>query len=192
MPTMVIKSDEKRLVYGEVYAPLHVDTDGEAMTADDIEKAAHDFLASGKVAKVDVGHNCEESGCTVVESFIARKHDPDGFVEGSWVLGVHVAPDELWSEVKAGELNGFSFFGTVQKVPARTKVVTARKIVGETENSTDGLLPQHLHAIAVSFSPDGRVLSGKTAVTLEHAHEVKHATATDRALDHSHRLVLVD
>jgi len=190
-PRIVIKSDEKRLVYGEVYAPLHVDTDGEAMTEDDIERTAHAFLASGKVNKVDVQHNCKESGCTVVESFIARKNDPDGFVKGAWVLGVKVTPDELWKEVKAGELNGFSFFGTVVKVPATTQVVTAKKIVGETENSTDGLLPIHYHSIEINFM-DGDLLHGKTGVAQEHSHDVKHATATERSLEHSHRLVLVE
>ena len=35
---LVIKSEEKRLVYGEVYAPLQIDTDGESMSAEEIEK----------------------------------------------------------------------------------------------------------------------------------------------------------
>jgi hypothetical protein len=188
---IVIKSDDKRLVYGEVYAPLHVDTDDESMTREDIERAAHAFLSSGRVNKVDVQHNCKESGCTVVESFLARKNDPDGFIEGSWVLGVKVSPDVLWQQVKAGELNGFSFFGTVVKVPAKTKVVTARKIVGETENSTDGLLPIHFHSIEINFK-DGDLLSGQTGEALDHRHDVKHATATERAMEHSHRLILVE
>ena len=51
-PKIVIKSEDERLVYGEVYIPLHVDTQGEAMTAEEIRKMAHDFLMSGKVNRL--------------------------------------------------------------------------------------------------------------------------------------------
>ena len=83
---------------------MHVDTDGEAMTANEIQKMAHGFLAAGRTDKIDVGHNLKESGCVVVESFLARKGDADGFINGAWVLGVKVLPDELWEAVKTGEL----------------------------------------------------------------------------------------
>jgi len=188
---VVIKSEEKRLVYGEVYSPLHVDTDMETMTAEDIQSAAHAFLASGRVNKIDVGHNGVESGCLVVESFIARKQDPDGFIEGAWVLGVQVTP-QYWEQVKTGELNGFSFAGSVEKVPVVATVVVARKMMGRTELSSKGLLPPHDHSVEIDFSENGRVLAGKTGKTLEHSHAVNRATATDRELDHSHRLILIE
>lgn len=111
---LVIKSEDRRLVYGEVYAPLHIDTDKEAMTASEIEKMAHNFLSRGLTNKIDIGHNLQESGSVIVESFIARKNDPDGFIEGSWVIGVLV-PEDVWPAVKNGELNGFSFYGKVEK-----------------------------------------------------------------------------
>lgn len=188
---MVVKSEEQRLVYGEVYSPLHVDTDMETMTAEDIQAAAHSFLASGRVNKIDVGHDGVESGCLVVESFIARKQDPDGFIEGAWVLGVLVAP-QYWDQVKSGELNGFSFAGSVEKVPVTAKVVVARKMMGRTEMSSKGLLPPHDHPVEIDFSESGRVLSGVTGKTLDHVHTVGKATATDRAMDHSHRLILIE
>ena len=190
---VVIKSDEKRLVFAEVYAPLHVDTDGECMTAEEVEKAAHGFLASGRVNNIDVSHNTEPSGCLVVESFIARKSDPDGFVEGSWVLGVKVLPDEIWTAIKSGELNGFSFYGSVQKVSARATVVTAKKITGFTEPSTtEGMLPPHSHALSLELNEDGRVVLGKTVQSLGHTHEVLRFTATERAMEHSHRMILIN
>lgn len=189
---LVIKSEDERLVYAEVYAPLHVDTDGECMTKDEIKKAAHDFLASGRTNKIDVSHNREESGCLVVESFLARKNDPDGFVDGSWVMGVKVLPDDLWSEIKSGELNGFSFGGSVHKVPARANVITAKSLIGETEDSMDdGPLPPHSHGLSLQFNSDGRIISGKTSEMLGHAHEVARATATEKELDHSHRMILI-
>ena len=41
------KSDAKQqIVFGEVYVPDRRDTDGNFMTAETIEKMAHDFLAN--------------------------------------------------------------------------------------------------------------------------------------------------
>lgn len=192
MPGIVIKSEEKRFVYGEVYAPLCIDTDGEAMTAPEIEKMAHNFLMNGLTNKIDVGHSYEESGCLVIESFIARKNDPDGFVTGAWVVGAKIIPDELWVSVKKGEINGFSFAGAVAKRTVQVEVSVAKKMSGETEKSAEGLLPAHLHDIDLQFDNDGNVVKGSTSDVLGHSHEILRTTATEMALDHSHRLILIE
>lgn len=192
MPKIVIKSEAERLVYGEVYAPYQIDTDGEAMTPEDVKKMAHNFLASGRVHKIDVQHNLEESGCRVVESFLARKADPDGFLEGAWVLGVHVVPDEVWINVLKGELNGFSFYGPVSKVSAQATVDIVLRLVGKTEASTDGLLPPHDHDLDIQFNSEGRVIPSLSGKSFGHAHPVLRTTATEEAMEHSHRMVLIE
>jgi len=190
---IVVKSEEKRLVLAEVYSPLHVDTDNEAMTADEIEKTAYAFLASGKVRRIDVQHDKKESGCLVVESFLARKSDPDGFIEGSWVLGVKVLPDDLWQKVLSGELNGFSFMAAVEREPRKVVVRVARKMLGETEMSAKGLLPPHFHEMELDFGPDGRLNPGQeTDESFGHRHIVNRATATEKSLEHSHRIILIE
>jgi hypothetical protein len=190
---IVVKSEERRLVYGEVYAPMQIDTDGEAMTAAEIEKMAHSFLVKGNVNKIDVQHNYTESGCCIVESFIARKNDPDGFLEGSWVLGVKVGPDEIWNAVKKGELNGFSFAGGVNAKRVYATVTVARRIVGKVEKSDPGgLLPPHGHEVDVEFDADGNVISGSTSMDFGHEHPVLRTTATEKAMEHSHRMILIE
>lgn len=192
---LVVKSEEKRLVYGEVYSPLHVDTDGEAMTADEIEKMAHSFLERGLTTQIDVGHNQKESGCAVVESFIARKEDPDGFIDGAWVMCVRVTP-ELWVDVKKGELNGFSFMGSATRVPVETTVSVAERMTGDTEKSDNsGLLPEHSHPVEIAFK-EGRIVPGETLPMLGHVHKIAGATATlpafpDSPMEHSHRLIMI-
>jgi len=106
------KSDtKKQIVFGEVYVPNVRDTDGNFMTADTIEKMAHDFLANKKNSQISKSHDgMSDKGC-VVESFIARDGDPD-FATGSWVVGVHVPDVEVWSQIEKGELTGFSIEGT--------------------------------------------------------------------------------
>jgi hypothetical protein len=190
---IVVKSHERRLVYGEVYAPLRVDTDAEAMTADEIEKMAHNFLASGRTDKIDVQHGFKESGCMVVESFIARKDDPDGFVEGAWVLGVKVLPDALWEAVKSGELNGFSFAGNLgNRIETRSVVMMTRRLEGETEKSADsGPLPPHEHHLSLALDHNGRIIPTESGETLGHRHNIRKATATEPEFDHAHRMILI-
>jgi hypothetical protein len=193
MPGIVVKSEAKQIVYGEVYAPYQIDTDGESMLPEDIESMAHDFLANGLCNKIDVQHNLEESGCKVVESFIARKDDPDGFVEGAWVLGVKIIPVELWAQVQKGELNGFSFYGPVKQVPVQAVVVATKRMIGKTEESMeDGLLPPHGHDLDIRFDQAGRVLPGLTGEALDHRHLVLRTTATEQEMEHAHRMILID
>ena len=106
------KSDAKQqIVFGEVYVPDRRDTDGNFMTAETIEKMAHDFLANKRNAQISKGHDGNtDKGC-VVESFIVREGDPD-FATGSWVVGVHVPDAKIWKSIEAGELTGFSIEGT--------------------------------------------------------------------------------
>ena len=105
------KSDSKQqIVFGEVYVPDRRDTDGNFMTAESIEKMAHDFLANNRNAQISKGHDGNTNKGCVVESFIAREGDPD-FIAGSWVVGVHVPDAKIWKSIENGELTGFSIEG---------------------------------------------------------------------------------
>jgi hypothetical protein len=181
-------NEEDQVVYGEVYVPDRVDTDHETMSADEVEKMAWEFLAKGKTNKIDIQHDLIESGCDVVESFIARK-DWEPWVEGAWILGVK-CPDEIWKAVKSGDLNGFSFYGTSKKVPAKVLVEVAKQIAGTTEENTEEILPPHIHTFVINLNHGGDIVSGKTDVVMEHSHPIKHGTATEEELDHRHRLIL--
>ena len=113
------KSDEaKQIVYGEVYKPDVEDTDGNWMTHETIEKMAHDFMSNLKNDQIDRNHTGLKDKGTIVESFIVRKGDPD-FIEGAWVVGVHVPDKEVWQQIMKGELTGFSIEGTAHLIEDR-------------------------------------------------------------------------
>lgn len=101
---------DKQLAFGVVYAPDELDSHGDFMVAEEIEKMAYDFMMSGKVNRIDTDHDKEENGSRVVESFIARKDDPD-FPEGAWVMGIYIPDEEIWKSIKKGDLTGFSMYG---------------------------------------------------------------------------------
>jgi len=182
------ENEEDQVVYGEVYVPNRVDTDGEAMTAKDVEVAAWEFLGSGKTEKIDIQHDLLESGCTVVESFVARS-GWEPWVDGAWVMGVKCI-DSVWADVKSGLLNGFSFYGTSEKVPAKVLIEVAKQISGITEQNVEDILPPHEHTFVINLDNKGNIVSGKTDVVMEHGHTIKHGTATEEELDHRHRVVL--
>lgn len=106
------EQDEQKLVYGIVYEPDVPDAHGDFMTAEEIEKAAHGFLAEAR--EIDINHSFEGGTGVVVESYVA----PDDFMigskritKGSWVL-VTRASDEVWEQIKAGIITGYSMAGT--------------------------------------------------------------------------------
>lgn len=179
--------DEKRLVYSEVYAPMRPDSDKEFMRPVEIEKMAHSFMRSMKLDSVDSQHdNVLVDGCCVIESFIARKGDPD-FIEGAWVVGMHIDNDDMWGKVKKGEINGFSIEAMVIKDPQTVEMEIPPVLSGLTQKAED-----HTHDFLVAYDKDGTFLGGKTSVVNDHFHTIKRGTITDDAAGHSHRFSHVE
>lgn len=188
---LVKKSDEeKRLVYAEVYAPIEKgmpDSDNEFMTAETIEAAAHSFLRNMRLDQIDVEHdNRVVEGCCVVESFIARKGDPD-FIEGSWVVGVYVPDDETWQKIKNQELNGFSLEAMVHKVPGELEMDIPPVLSGKTDSVED-----HTHEFFVSYDEEGNFLGGKTSVNMGHSHNILRGTITEVSKGHAHKFSYIE
>lgn len=177
---------EQQLVWAEVYVPNTPDAHGHFMRAEAIQKMAYNFLVKGGATNIDVEHDTKQCGAHVVESFIARKGDPD-FIEGSWVLGVKV-PDNLWPLVKSGALNGFSFMGMGQLVDHPGDYEVSDLIKGETTETAD-----HNHTFEVRYSEDGVFLGGATGPGPDgHVHLIKGGTRTEEVNGHSHRFAFVE
>ena len=118
---------DRQLAYGAVYEPYLLDTQGEWMRPDQIEAMAHKFMLKQLNSAFDVMHDNQGGKAHVVESFIARKGDPD-YVEGSWVLGVWVPDRELWARIRKGEIGGFSFEAYVVKNPTTITVDASYRV----------------------------------------------------------------
>jgi hypothetical protein len=114
---------EKRIAYGEVYVPHDVDSHGEFMSADDIERMAHDFipvLIRRSDAGIDFMHDNRTSLAKAypVVSFVNNDTVQSPlWAEGAWVLGTKFEDASEWERVKRGELAGYSLQALVYKVP---------------------------------------------------------------------------
>lgn len=109
--------DEKGVVYGIVYAPEQVDTDGDFTSADEIIKAAYSFMKERNTTNVDKQHSFENVEAFVAESWIVKENDsvfPDEPV-GSWAVAIKLESDELKKAVKDGDIAGLSMAGTAIK-----------------------------------------------------------------------------
>lgn len=174
---------EKQIAYGVVYEPGVPDAHGDYMTAEDIEEMAHKFLAEGRVTSIDTEHDMTDNGSCVVESFVARKGDPD-FAEGAWVMGVHIPDPAVWAEVKCGEIGGFSMFGKAYREEAEIELqVPDDGMVWGTTFDHDG----HQHRYVVKFDDDGKFLGGMTDEVNGHSHMITKGTVTDQDSDADHR-----
>jgi hypothetical protein len=114
----ITKSEEKRMVYGIVYSPDQVDSQGEYATGAEIEKAAYGFMKGLRLLNVDAQHDFDPKAAFVAESWITKGVDPlfPNEPEGSWAVGIRVEDDALWEDVKKGSLAGISMAGTAAKV----------------------------------------------------------------------------
>ncbi len=114
----VVKSDERRMVYGIVYSPDEVDSQGEYATAAEIEGAAYGFMKGLRLLNVDADHDFDPKAAFVAESWLLKGVDSLFPKEkaGSWAVGVRVEDDALWERVKKGELSGLSMAGVAKKI----------------------------------------------------------------------------
>lgn len=103
--------DELQRVYGIVYAPDEVDSQGDWASANTIRKAANDFMRKDRNTNVDEDHNFSRTDAFVAESWIVRKNDPLFSEQGAWAVGIQVLSKDLWDEVKEGRFSGLSLAG---------------------------------------------------------------------------------
>lgn len=107
-----VEKGDEQIVYGIVYEPDTVDAQGDQANADEIKKAAYGFMENAQAFKVM--HKGKKVKVQILENYIA----PVDFTiakrtvkKGSWVLVTRVLDKELWKDIKAGNLTGYSMAG---------------------------------------------------------------------------------
>lgn len=106
----------KHIIKGVVYKPNEKDTQGDWMTAEEIEKMAYLFMKRSSMNSVDTHHDYNYVHAFVCESYLARENDPDGYPEGSWVVCIKVEDDSIWEQIEKGDIAGLSMAGLAEEV----------------------------------------------------------------------------
>ena len=105
-------NSDKQIVTGIVYEPNELDSHDEFMDEETIEKAAYNFLA--KYRHIDNQHNFIKSHNEVVESWISKNDDSingEKIKKGTWLISVKINDSNTWSNIKNGDITGFSLAG---------------------------------------------------------------------------------
>lgn len=118
--------DEKRIVYGwasviEKDGQVVVDSQGDIIAADDLVKAAHDFITTSRTAKAM--HQGDQVG-EFVESMVFT-HDVQKALgidlkKVGWFVGFKVNDDETWQGVKSGKYKMLSIGGSGKRIDNAT------------------------------------------------------------------------
>lgn len=107
-----IEKGDEHIVMGIVYEPDTEDAQGDQASADEIQKAAYDFMENVQTFKVM--HKGKKVKVKILENYIA----PVDFTiakrevkKGSWILVTRILDSKLWKDIKAGKLTGYSMAG---------------------------------------------------------------------------------
>jgi hypothetical protein len=113
----LLKTDEERYVLGVVLEPEIVDAQDDIYSAAEIRNAAHSFME--QYQNIGLMHRGLVNGrVKILESYLA----PTSFAldgaqvrKGTWLLAVRVLDDDLWAQIKSGELTGLSMGGSARR-----------------------------------------------------------------------------
>ena len=115
------QSGDERLVYCLALEPDYADTDGEAVSAQEIKQAAHGYMTHSRIIK---SMHSTHIRAVPVESYIApvdfviedAARGPQSVKKGSWVLGIRVNDEAEWRKVKDGTYRGISIGGYAARI----------------------------------------------------------------------------
>ncbi len=118
--------EEKKILMGAALVPnkqiLRADKDGKGyyiyFSEDTIKKASELFLMRSNQNNATLEHKEKLNGLSVVESWVIDNPEMDkskeyGFSlpKGTWMISMKVNNEDIWQEVKAGKVKGFSIEG---------------------------------------------------------------------------------
>ncbi len=117
----LLKTGEERYVLGIVLEPETVDAQDDIYSAAEIRDAAHRFME--QYQNIGLMHRGLVNGrVKILESYLAPTSftlDGTQVRKGTWLLAVRVLDDDLWVQVKSGELTGLSMGGSAARAPER-------------------------------------------------------------------------
>jgi hypothetical protein len=121
---LITKADEERVVIGVVLEPTkemnQPDTQGDVYSADEVKKSAYNYMERHQTVGLQHKSDITEK-VKVILNWITLEDSTIGgqpVAKGTWVMGVRVTDDDLWTAVKAGSITGFSIGGVATRTPA--------------------------------------------------------------------------
>jgi len=108
----VDKTSDQQIVTGIIYEVDTEDSQGDEANAEEVEKAAYNFMENVRVFKLM--HKGKRIRVNILESYLAPQDltiNKQNVVKGSWVMTVRVLDKKIWKAIRRGKYNGFSMAG---------------------------------------------------------------------------------
>lgn len=163
------KDDDKKIVYGIVYSPDEEDAQGHCSTADEIHKACYNFMKNARTKQVDKQHDLNTNqDCYVGENWIVKEGDALFANEvDAWATAIKVENEEIWDQIKKGEITGISMYGTANVI-SKSEDITKEdsnflkrlKRIFETSDTTE----ETVNPIAKDFHERLRAMTFRSIV----------------------------
>lgn len=121
IPVDKADDNDQRIVFGVVLEPGTIDAQNDKISAEEIEQAAHNWLAKSQ----DRGFQHTEivnGKIEIFESFVAKSAltiSKQQVKKGTWLLMYHVLDDAMWADIKKGKITGFSIGGFARRKPTK-------------------------------------------------------------------------
>ena len=149
---------EKRILMGPALIPdrkiLRKDDDGEYyiyFSKETVRKASEPFLMKGNQNNSTLEHQDVLKGMSVVESWIIEDKNKDKSKKykmdlplNTWMISVKVLNDEIWNQVKEGEIKGFSIEGYFADKAERPKESIKEKFKSMVINEDFAIIEDRL------------------------------------------------
>ena len=113
-------SDELQYILCVVLAPEDEDLQEDIYSAEEIRKAEWTFMESYQNIGLQHKRLLSSDLVTMVDCFVAPVDmtiENEQIKAGTWMIGLHVKSDELWTKIKNGEITGLSIGGSAIKNP---------------------------------------------------------------------------
>lgn len=143
-----IHNEERRIIYGcalradfPIYRIYGKEEFNLVFDKGTVRRLMTKFMKEHLNSNFTVDHLDFASGLTVVESWLVEDVENDkakalgltDFSEGSWMVGVKVDDDEIWTSIKDGRWHGFSVEAFVDMEEVEKQVIENNKINKDTE-----------------------------------------------------------
>lgn len=115
VPLLKEAKKDEHIVYGIVYEPDTEDSQGDEANAEEIRKAAYQFMEEVQTFKVM--HKGKKVKVRILENYIAPVDftiEGKSVKKGSWVLVTRILDAKIWKAIKKGKLTGYSMAGYAQ------------------------------------------------------------------------------
>ena len=147
-------NEEKRMLYGPALIPdreiMRLDENGDeyfvTFPRAVVEQLAQQFMKKNQHHNATFEHAFSVSGMTVVEQWIKRGEQDTSIAlglsaalpEGTWFIGMKVDNDEVWNEVKAGKVKGFSIEGMFMDIGEKLAAIADEdRIIAQIQSLID-------------------------------------------------------